>query len=751
MNTTPWRFWIGFALVGLAWTTLFIVRRADKKTLFSADYGTWNLSQLLLASSLTLFTELALIRWIAVEVRIFAYCKNLAVLLCFLGFGLGCALSRQGIRWIISIEAIIGMLIVVKGPLFHSYKIEGLTQALGASSDAQVFGVAGAAWSWSNFITAMLILGVLLLLIVVIFIPLGQFVSRQLDASPVPLKAYSWNLLGSLMGILLFFFACRFMLSPVVWLTATVVGFVYLQSGTTQKIALMLFIPGVILLLHETATSDHLSFWTPYQEVEMTRHRFPDGELSYSEIDVNHTGFQWITNHSPEFLARHPQVIKGPSDEDPLNLPYRFAAPNPSVLIVGSGTGNDPAAAVRNHSRSIDAVEIDPAILALGRREHPEHPYDSPTVSAYLTDARAFLKRTQRTYDLIVFGLLDSHTQFSDYTNMRIDNFVYTKESFFEAKHHLGPDGVLFVKFDVLRPWVGKRLYEMISEVFGKPPVTFTAAGGFPIGGQISCFAVSNSARVQSVIQSDPRLSELVSHAPAFLRASSVPVTTDDWPYLYHQGRWIPRPFYAIGILVLVITAGLYAQVPAVRTRPPSMFFFCMGAGFFLLEAQAISRLALYFGTVWQVNAVVIAALLTTLLASNYAIESGWLAFGSRTLVGGVLGGLALAYVVPWQQLPTSASATGWIAVAVFAMPVFFAGSLFATEFRREASPSAALASNMLGAVAGGLLENLSFVLGMRALLLVALAVYVMAGVFLLSRESSTGHNRAFSAVDAGV
>jgi hypothetical protein len=35
----------------------------------------------------------------------------------------------------------------------------------------------------------------------------------------------------------------------------------------------------------------------------------------------------------------------------------------------------------------------------------------------------------------------------------------------------------------------------------------------------------------------------------------------------------------------------------------------------------------------------------------------------------------------------------------------------------------------MLGAVAGGLLENLSLLFGMRALLLVAIAVYCIAGV----------------------
>jgi hypothetical protein len=74
-----------------------------------------------------------------------------------------------------------------------------------------------------------------------------------------------------------------------------------------------------------------------------------------------------------------------------------------------------------------------------------------------VTDARAYKKRARGTYDLILFGLLDSHT-LADYSNMRIHNFVYTKESFPEAKSLLAPGGVVFIKFQVDRPWLGKRL-----------------------------------------------------------------------------------------------------------------------------------------------------------------------------------------------------------------------------------------------------------------------------------------------------
>jgi hypothetical protein len=61
----------------------------------SAELPRWNPGQLLLASFLTSLAELALIRWVAVKVRIFAYFKNLALLLRFVRFGLGCALARK--------------------------------------------------------------------------------------------------------------------------------------------------------------------------------------------------------------------------------------------------------------------------------------------------------------------------------------------------------------------------------------------------------------------------------------------------------------------------------------------------------------------------------------------------------------------------------------------------------------------------------------------------------------------------------
>jgi len=690
--------------------------------------------RLLLASFLVLFAELAFIRWIAVEVRIFAYFKNLALLLCFLGFGMGCALVRKPARWNTAIAALFGLLLVVRVPWQHGRMLEDLSQNLGAATDMSIWDTTSSG-NWLGFVAAAAVSALLFLLVVSVFVPLGQEVGRQMNLAPKPLTAYSLNLAASLAGILAFLAASRMMLPPSIWLGIVVLGIALLQKNTERRILLGSLLIPLALLLHDPSDHDHYTLWTPYQEIHFSRISAPNGDMVGGVVQVNHVGYQFIVNLASDFLDRHPGLVKEPIDETPYNMAFRFAAPSPSVMIVGSGTGNDVAAALRNHSSSVDAVEIDPAILEIGRKEHPEHPYDSPLVSAHVTDARAFLKHGTQQYDLILFGLLDSHTQLSDYANMRIDNFVYTEESFREAKAHLKPDGIIFMKFEVRRPWMARRLKEMLASTFGKEPVSFFAPSSYTA--TATCFVISSSDRVQQALAGDPRLGKFVAAHPVDPGGREVPVTTDDWPYLYQRDKTIPRPYWSISAIIVLLSLGLYWRISGDAVRRPSLFFFCMGAGFLLLETQVISRLALFFGTTWQVNGIVISAMLGALLLANAIVDHSQNPMPPSWNLTALLAGLALAYWLPFERIGGSPAVAGTVAVVVFSIPVVFAGILFAVQFRVVDSQSAALGANLLGAVAGGLMENLSLIFGMRALLLIAMGVYALAGIGLWRQQGA--------------
>jgi hypothetical protein len=695
----------------------------------TTETESFDVSRLFLASFLTLFAELAFIRWISVEIRVFAYFKNLTLLLCFVGFGLGCALARKSVRWKPAITGLFGLLLVVYFPLSHGKALENLSESLGGGADVQIWRGA-TSWSWPHFFIAAILISLLLVMLIWIFVPLGQIVSRQLNSANRTLMGYSWNLAGSLLGILCFLGASRLMLPPWVWLGIVLFGFGFLQfDSQDRRIIFALLIP-LFLLLYAPAKPNRYTMWTPYQQIEFAR-TDQGGHFFRAYVQVNHTGYQSLVNLSPQFLDHHPGLLKEAPQNNPYNLPFRFAEPSPRVMIVGSGAGNDVAAALRNNSQYVDAVEIDPAILALGKREHPEQPYADARVSIHLTDARAFLRRSQQKYDLVLFGLLDSHTQLSDYANMRIDNFVYTEESFREAKDHLNPNGVLFIKFQVDRPWMGGRIANILEKTFGKSPLIFTADSSYSAGA--TCFVISPSARVQQALSNDPTLAGFVTdHAKTFPK--DIPVTTDDWPYLYQEGRWLPHAYISLGVLVIMIAIFMYLQIPEARTAPPSLFYFSMGAGFLLLEAQVVSRLALYFGTTWQVNGIVISAMLIALLFSNIAVEYG-LNLPKSLLLFALLAGLGIAYFIPLHWLPGTPAIVGTMLAGIFSIPVFFAGLLFSTKFRNVASPSAALGANALGAVLGGLLENLSLITGMHALILIAMVLYCLAGVALLRKS----------------
>jgi hypothetical protein len=77
---------------------------------------------------------------------------------------------------------------------------------------------------------------------------------------------------------------------------------------------------------------------------------------------------------------------------------------------------------------------------------------------------------------------------------MRLDNFVYTEESFREARALLAPNGILFIKFRVNHAFVGRRLAEMLTRSFGKAPVAFLALSNYTAAA--TCFAISPSGRV---------------------------------------------------------------------------------------------------------------------------------------------------------------------------------------------------------------------------------------------------------------
>ncbi len=689
------------------------------------------LLRLFLVSFTALYIEIVMIRWLGTEVRIFAFFQNLALIACFLGFGLGCYWSDRRKTSLFSLAAMTALIILVQAPIgLWQLFLTGLSNLLSLSRDASLWGYAyplGRQTEILLFAASVTTIAAFLILLVVLMVPLGQYVGYYLDIARNPITAYSVNLLGSVAGLWAFAGMAFLWLKPEYWFSLAFLLMLVIQRPSRRLAsAVLVLLIGSLLFLRHPCTPTTCIYWSPYQKLDV--HSLSDRQY---EIDVNNSTYMSVANTTPEFLAKNPEIARSYRSNSAYDAPFRFAARCDRVLIVGAGAGNDAAAALRNGANQVDAIDIDPAILFLGERLHPDKPYVSPKVHRILDDARAFLRRARGKYDAIVFGLLDSHTEFSGYSNLRIDNYVYTEEAFHEAKRLLDRDGILVIKFEVRAPWtwMGQRFYMMLDHVFGRPPIAFYSP---PLGEFFSAtvFVTSTDASLRRRA-AQPELATLVANSPPPFSLGlepDLPMTTDDWPYVYHHSRSIPRTYRTVELILLVMAILLVRRVIEPR-RVSTWSFFSLGAGFLLIETQLISRLALYFGTTWLVNCVALTALLLMLVLANiYVVKLQPGRLGPYYVL--LLFFLLANYLFPWPRLSYGARTVGILLSVAYALPVFFAGVVFAEMFRRCKRKSSAFGANIVGAVAGGLAQNLSFVVGIKALLLIGALCYCSAGLF---------------------
>src|SRR6185436_8394553 len=158
-------------------------------------------------------------------------------------------------------------------------------------------------------------------------------------------------------------------------------------------------------------------------------------------ILVNNTGYQAMFDLRPETTRTKPLNTDDRHGLTQYDIPFLLHDHPEHVLVSGAGSGNDVAGALRNGAVDVVAVDIDPAILAIGK-EHPEHPYDNPAVHVVVNDARNVFATIEQRFDIVDFGLLDSHTTAS-LSSARLDHFVYTAQSIAQVHELLKPDGIM--------------------------------------------------------------------------------------------------------------------------------------------------------------------------------------------------------------------------------------------------------------------------------------------------------------------
>jgi hypothetical protein len=648
--------------------------------------------RLVLLSFLMLFVELALIRWTGSNVLYLSYFSNFVLLGSFLGIGIG--FLRAHARTDLFRYAPVALALFVGFVLIFPVEIDR------SGSDLIYFG-----FFTTSGLPAWLMLPAVFAAVALVMALIAEGVARtfaEFDA----LEAYRLDITGSICGIVAFSALSFLWAPPVAWGAVVAVLFLVLLRGRSLRVLQWVAVAGLILMLGRESLVPGLS-WSPYYKIAVSQ---PTDQPYLYVISANGIPHQAITS-----------TAQRRTQEPIYFLPFEHVPSNPldNVLIIGAGNGNDVATALATGAKHIDAVEIDPRLLQLGRELHPDHPYADPRVTAYVDDGRAFLERTDATYDLIMFALPDSLTLVSGQSSIRLESYLFTVEAIEAAQDHLRAGGA-FTMYNFYRErWLVDRYANTLREAFGQVPCVDDVGSG-----QLAALTVA------------PDPSDLTCDTP--WKASTKPVpppATDDHPFPYLRQTEVPG-FYLLTIGLILLASLVLVRGVAGSLRPMRSYLdlAAMGAAFLLLETKSVVQFALLFGTTWFVNALVFAGVLVSvLLAIEVArrvrrAQPSWL---YRVL----LLALVIAWLVPQHDLLRLDLAPRFLAaVAVAFTPIFLANLVFAQRFRAVGDSTTAFGANLLGAMVGGLLEYAALVTGYQRLLVVVALLYGAA--WLLGREA---------------
>ena len=392
---------------------------------------------------------------------------------------------------------------------------------------------------------------------------------------------------------------------------------------------------------------------TPGAEVALT------GWNAYSRIDA-------VTGFPPPFLARlyidsdaWTHVLEWDGRVESLSgeahwyraLPFEVAPRRPRTLVIGPGGGSDILVSLAAGAESVTAVEMNPLMLRFVRHfgARAGNVYDHPRVEAVLSEGRTYVRRTERRFDVILLGFVDSWAAVASGGLSLSENHLYTVEAFEAYLDHLTPDGQLVVlrwEVDVPRlvsnavallgpEEAGKRIAAVVEHRRGdaeNPPQMIFILKKRPfIDEETARIARWEKARPLIVPgrHVDEPFAGLFSGGATFadyLAAAPrlVGPVYDDRPFFFASDRPLGLPGRMTWALLLILGPVLLLSAALVLAGKPRgeravpyagsvVYFASLGVGFVAVELALLQHLTLLLGH----PIFTLSILLFTLLASG--------------------------------------------------------------------------------------------------------------------------------------
>ncbi len=456
---------------------------------------------------------------------------------------------------------------------------------------------------------------------------------------------------------------------------------------------------------------------TPGAKIALT------GWNAYSRIDA-------VTGFEPPYLARlyidsdaWTNIVEWDGKVESLAgmrewyraLPFKVAPERPKTLVIGPGGGSDVLVALGAGSERVTAVEMNPLMLRFVRHfgAAAGNIYDHPQVEAILSEGRTFIRRSERSFDVILMGFVDSWAAVASGGLSLSENHLYTVEAFDAYQQHLSDDGALVIlrwPVDVPRlvsnavalvgpTEAGKRIAVLLERrtgdredpaqmifIFKKRPFTLSETEQMASWNQAQPVIVPGhhvDEPYAGLFEGRISFEEYIAQAP-----TRVDPVFDDRPFFFATTKpWgLPRRMRDQFAMVLAVLLPLGLLVVAFgkprgeRAAPyvqSIAYFACLGVGFIAVELALLQHLTLLLGH----PIFTLGVLLFTLLAFGGlgSWASGRFPLRPVCLATGVVAAfyaLALPRVVP-ALLPLPLGARIAIAILLVAPLGFLMGMPF--------------------------------------------------------------------------
>lgn len=352
--------------------------------------------------------------------------------------------------------------------------------------------------------------------------------------------------------------------------------------------------------------------------------------------------------------------------------------PAKRACVIGGGGGRDILTALRAGATDVDAVELNPHIVAAVSgplKGFSGDPYHLPGVHAHVSEGRSFLTHARGGYDLIQISLIDSWAATAAGAFALSENYLYTVEALRLYFRRTSKDGIVSISRWMWgdRQLEGGRLANLAMEALrlegvAEPRKHIAVVQAWSVGNFLLSkvpFGESEIQKLDAICEErgfrrhwpkakdtpgDSIVATVMSEGVASFTKRGVDLSpsTDDRPFFFQTIALlgdVDKAFLAtlsnnehsvatlrtLLSVIAVLTVALFflpfvlkGRVSTAGRFAPGLwlgsgYFSCIGVAFMLVEVPWMQRFVLYLGHPSYATTVVLAALLLGAGAGSFA------------------------------------------------------------------------------------------------------------------------------------